>query len=127
VQVDGQDVSAVYRATTEARKRAVSGEGPSFIEAVTYRYHGHQTNEVINYRTEDEVKHWRRTKDPIERLRHALEDAGLLEPSRYEELIANAGEVVQDAIRFAEASPLPDPATATNGVIGLAFDRKGEA
>ncbi|MGO9584311.1 MAG: thiamine pyrophosphate-dependent dehydrogenase E1 component subunit alpha [Acidimicrobiales bacterium] len=125
VQVDGQDVSAVYKAATEARARAMNGEGPSFIEAVTYRYHGHQTNEIVNYRTGDEVEHWRLTRDPIERLRHALEEAGLLEASKYEELVANAHEVVQDAIRFAEESPTPDPATAAEGVIGLALDSKG--
>ena len=127
VQVDGQDVGAVYKATAEARERAMNGEGPSFIETVTYRYHGHQTSEVVNYRTTDELEHWRQTRDPIERLRIALENAGLIDPSRYEELVAKAREVVQDAIRFAEASPLPDPATATKGVIGLAFDPKGAA
>ncbi|MGO9965544.1 MAG: thiamine pyrophosphate-dependent dehydrogenase E1 component subunit alpha [Acidimicrobiales bacterium] len=127
VQVDGQDVGAVYRATAEARERAMRGEGPSFIETVTYRYHGHQTNEVVNYRTNEELEHWRRTRDPIERLRTALLKAGLLDQSQYEKLEAQAHEVVEDAIRFAESSPLPDPATATKGVIGLAVDPKGEA
>ncbi len=46
-QIDGQDVAAVYRATVEARRRAAAGDGPSFIEAVTYRYHGHNTGEVV--------------------------------------------------------------------------------
>ncbi len=127
VQVDGQDVAAVYRATAEARKRAAAGEGPSFIETVTYRYHGHQTNEVVNYRTTEELEHWRKTRDPIERLRRALEDAGRLEPGRFEQLEANARDVVQDAIRFAEDSPQPDPATAIQGVTGLAFDPRGPA
>src|SRR5438067_6040762 len=68
VQVDGQDVGAVYRATREARERAARGEGPTFIEAVTYRYRGHNTGEVANYREDEEIEHWRTTKDPIERL-----------------------------------------------------------
>ncbi len=127
VQVDGQDVAAVYRATAEARKRASSGDGPSFIETVTYRYHGHQTNEVVNYRTTEELEHWRRTRDPIERLRRAMEDSGRLEPGRFEELEANAREVVQDAIRFAEESPQPDPATTAKNVTGLVFDPRGPA
>lgn len=126
VQVDGQDVCAVYRATSQARQRAASGEGPSFIEAVTYRYHGHQTGEVASYRTEDEVEQWRRTKDPIERLKRALEKAGRLEPRQFDELVTKAHDVVQDAIRFAEASPLPELATATYGITGLAFDTKGQ-
>jgi pyruvate dehydrogenase E1 component alpha subunit len=127
VQVDGQDVAAVYRATAEARKRAAEGGGPTFIEAVTYRYHGHQTNEVVNYRSSEEVEHWQRTRDPIERLRRALDRASQLPPGRYEELQAHAHEIVQDALRFAEESPLPDPATAAKGVTGLAFDPKGAA
>jgi len=127
VQVDGQDVGAVYKATIEARKRAANGEGPSFIEMVTYRYHGHQTNEVVNYRTTEELEHWRQTRDPIERLKLALEDAGLLDTAQFEKLAGNARDVVEDAIRFAEASPTPDPATATQGVIGLGYDSKGAA
>ena len=56
VQVDGQDVCAVYRATREAHQRAVAGGGPTFIEALTYRYYGHNTGEVPNYRSQDEVE-----------------------------------------------------------------------
>jgi pyruvate dehydrogenase E1 component alpha subunit len=52
VQINGQDVCAVYRATTEARERAASGGGPTFIEAQTYRYRGHNTGEVAGYRTD---------------------------------------------------------------------------
>ena len=125
VQVDGQDVYAVYRATSEARQRAASGEGPSFIEVVTYRYHGHETDDAGSYRSQDEVEHWRQTKDPIARLKQALEKAGRLDASQFDELVIKAREAVQDAVRFAEASALPEPATATYGVTGLAFDTKG--
>ena len=87
VQVDGQDVCAVYRATVKARERAASGGGPSFIEAVTYRYHGHNTGEIAGYRTDDEVEEWRRTRDPIDGLRRAMEAAGLLDGDRYDEMV----------------------------------------
>jgi TPP-dependent pyruvate/acetoin dehydrogenase alpha subunit len=127
VQVDGQDVCAVYRATREARERAARGEGPSFIEAITYRYRGHNTGEIANYRTEEEVEHWRQTKDPIERLRRALEGAGRIDSARFEALAAKAKEVVDDSIRFAEESPLPDPVTAADGVTALPFEVKGPA
>jgi TPP-dependent pyruvate/acetoin dehydrogenase alpha subunit len=127
VQVDGQDVCAVYRATREARERAARGDGPSFIEALTYRYHGHNTGEIANYREEHEVEHWRRTRDPIKRLRRALEAAGRLDSARFEALAAKARKVVEDSIRFAEASPLPEPATATERVTALSFDAKGSA
>jgi TPP-dependent pyruvate/acetoin dehydrogenase alpha subunit len=127
VQVDGQDVCAVYRATAEARERAVSGEGPTFIEAITYRYHGHNTGEVANYREAEEVERWRLTRDPIDGLRRALESTGALAPGRFEELTASAREIVADAIAFADSSPLPDPATAATGVTALPFDAKGPA
>jgi TPP-dependent pyruvate/acetoin dehydrogenase alpha subunit len=125
VQIDGQDVGAVYRATIEARERALSGGGPSFIEMVTYRYHGHQTNEVVNYRTGEELEEWRERRDPIERLRSALADKGLLESSMYDEFVEKARKVVLDAIRFAEESPTPDPATAGDRVTGPLAESKG--
>jgi TPP-dependent pyruvate/acetoin dehydrogenase alpha subunit len=125
VQVDGQDVCAVYRATHEARERAGRGDGPTFIEAVTYRYRGHNTGEVANYREDEEIEHWRNTKDPIERLRRALEAAGRLEPGRFDALAARAKETVEDAIRFADESPTPAPETATLGVTALPFDSRG--
>jgi pyruvate dehydrogenase E1 component alpha subunit len=125
VQIDGQDVCAVYRATVEARERAASGGGPSFIEAVTYRYHGHNTGEVAGYRTDEEVEEWRRTRDPIDGLLRALEAAGRLDADRYDAMLESARTVVADAIEFAENSPLPDPATASDGVISLPFDPRG--
>jgi TPP-dependent pyruvate/acetoin dehydrogenase alpha subunit len=125
LQVDGQDVCAVYRATLEACERARSGGGPTFIEAITYRYHGHNTGEVAEYRTDEEVERWRLTHDPIDGLRRALEKAGRLEPDEYVQLLEAAQAVVAESIAFAEASPLPDPATATSGVLGLPFDVKG--
>ncbi len=125
LQVDGQDVCAVYRATLEACERARSGGGPTFIEAITYRYHGHNTGEVAEYRTDEEVERWRLTHDPIDGLRRALEKAGRLEPDEYVQLLEAAQAVVAESIAFAEASPLPDPATATSGVLGLPFDAKG--
>ena len=125
VQVDGQDVCAVYVATREARERAARGDGPSFIEAVTYRYRGHNTGEIANYREEREIEQWRATRDPIERLRRALERAGRLDAARFEALAAKAKEAVEDAIRFADESPPPDPETATRGTTALPFDPRG--
>lgn len=127
VEIDGQDVGAIYRAFAEARQRAATGDGPTFIEALTYRYHGHNTGEVITYRSEDEVEHWRRSKDPIQRLRRALENSGKLAGDEFDAISASATEAVEDAIRFAEASPLPDPRTAADGVTGILFDPKGPA
>jgi TPP-dependent pyruvate/acetoin dehydrogenase alpha subunit len=125
VQIDGQDVCAVYRATVEARERAASGGGPTFIEAVTYRYHGHNTGEIAGYRSDDEVEEWRRTRDPIDGLRRAMEAAGLLDGDRYEAMVEAALAIVAESVEFSENSPLPDSATATSGVISLPFDPRG--
>jgi TPP-dependent pyruvate/acetoin dehydrogenase alpha subunit len=124
-RIDGQDVGAVHRAVSQARERALAGEGPTFIEALTYRYHGHNTGEDPVYRPADEAEEWRATKDPIERLRTALEEAGLLDADAYRATVAEAAETVASAIAFAEASPLPGLAEVTRGVYSRAMEVPG--
>ncbi len=113
--VDGMDVFAVFEAAQEAVERARAGGGPSLLECVTYRYRGHSKSDRQRYRTREEVERWR-ARDPIERLRGRLEAQGLLDPEAYEALAAAARERVEDAVRFAEASPEPDPATLLEDV-----------
>lgn len=115
-QIDGQDIGSVYHAVKEARQRALAGEGPTFIEARTYRYHGHNTGDVIRYRTKDEVEQWRSTKDPIHRFSAALSSAGILDEAGLDELTRSVASQVQDALDFAEQSPYPDVATVLEGV-----------
>jgi TPP-dependent pyruvate/acetoin dehydrogenase alpha subunit len=124
VVVDGQDILAVHAATSEARERALSGEGPTFIEARTYRYEGHNVGDVQNYRAKSEVSSWREAQDPIDRLRRRLTEGGDLDEPGYAALERQADEAVADAIRFAERSPWPDTGTVdrswpTPQVIGL--------
>ncbi len=119
IQVDGQDVAAVYRAVSDARDRARRGEGPTFIEGLTYRYQGHNTGDRGTYRKQDEVEMWRRTKDPIARLQHTLASKDMLDETQFTELNQRIQAVVQDAIDFAEKSPWPDPSTALDNVTGL--------
>jgi len=108
VVVDGQDVVAVHQVTHAARERAIAGEGPTFIEAQTYRYEGHNVGDVQNYRTKDEVAEWRGAGDPIMRLVGRLASAGLGAPD-LAAIRADAESIVADAIEFAEASPWPVP------------------
>lgn len=115
-QVDGQDVIAVHRVVTEAAERARTGGGPTFLEALTYRYKGHNTGEVIRYRTEDEVESWRSSRDPIKRFSYALEANGMFSPEDSERLTSTAQQQVDAAVRFAEESPWPDPSTAAANV-----------
>jgi TPP-dependent pyruvate/acetoin dehydrogenase alpha subunit len=125
VQVDGQDAVDTYQAVRTARERALAGDGPTFIEAVTYRYQGHSTGQVMNYRTEAEVDHWRRTRDPILRLRTALEAAGLLTPEAFAAIQEQATATVADSIAYASSQPWPDLSTAASGVTGLNFKLQG--
>jgi TPP-dependent pyruvate/acetoin dehydrogenase alpha subunit len=118
VSVDGQDVAAVYRAVHEAAERARSGGGASFVEARTYRYEGHNTGQVITYRTDDEVADWR-LRDPINRFSAALAAAGLIGEGDIAELDRRAMEQVDEAVAFAESSPFPDLSTATDNVTSL--------
>lgn len=111
VIVDGQDVVAVHEATTQARDRALAGEGPTFLEIQTYRYEGHNVGDVQNYREKSEVTSWRESRDPIDRLRLRLISSDDLTDSDFEAMTARAEAVVSDAIEFAEQSPWPDTET----------------
>jgi TPP-dependent pyruvate/acetoin dehydrogenase alpha subunit len=108
VSVDGQDVMAVRAEASLARERAVSGRGPSFIEARTYRYRGHGSGEgPPSYRTVEEIEEWRTMRDPIDRLRESLIRAGQLSRADFEQLDRAALQLVDDAVLFAEESPWP--------------------
>jgi len=111
VTVDGQDAVAVYEATRSARARALAGEGPTLIEAQTYRYEGHNVGDPQNYRQKSEVAQWREERDPVDRLRRRLLADGGLTDQAYDALELQANSVVEDAIAYAEASAWPDPST----------------
>jgi len=117
VVVDGQDVLAVHSVVAAAVRRARAGEGPTLIEAKTYRYLEHAVNmgREFNYRTEEEINRWRE-RDPI-----ALFHARLTTESGFaeSELLAidrQAEEELSDAIAFAKASPYPEPSEAFTDV-----------
>jgi TPP-dependent pyruvate/acetoin dehydrogenase alpha subunit len=107
--VDGQDVFAVYAAAVAARARALAGEGPSFIESLTYRYSGHGSGEGVGaYRTADEIAAWQESRDPIARLARRLRERGVLAEGDLEALDKEASQLVDAAVQFAEESPWPE-------------------
>lgn len=110
VTVDGNDVVAVHRAVEEAVRLARSGGGPTLVECLTYRQGGHKRDDPGTYRPAEEVAMWL-NRDPIKRLRSALDAAGLAAQAAARELSAVAA--VDDAVAFAESSPpaVPDEAT----------------
>ncbi|MEO1007470.1 MAG: pyruvate dehydrogenase (acetyl-transferring) E1 component subunit alpha [Planctomycetota bacterium] len=108
IQVDGNDVFAMYKATRDAIERAREGDGPSFIEAVTYRLADHTTaDDASRYRDEDELDAWK-AKDPLIRLRKYLEAKGLWDEDKQEALEARAKAIVQEVVKTAEEIPAPE-------------------
>ncbi len=105
--VDGNDVAAVFEVVSEAVTRARNGEGPTLIEAVTYRLGPHTTaDDPSRYRDEDDTVEWRE-KDPLERVRLLLERAGGWTPAWQAELETRASDVIEEAVAMAEALPQP--------------------
>jgi len=102
VQVDGNDILAVWAATKEAVERARSGDGPSMIECVTYRMKMHTTaDDPKKYRKEEEVEKWKE-RDPITRFRKYLKDKGLLSDDKIKELENSIQEEIKSAVKRAE-------------------------
>jgi pyruvate dehydrogenase E1 component alpha subunit len=107
MQVDGNDLFAVYRAVKEARNRAVAGGGPSFIEAVTYRLADHTTaDDARRYRDEKEVEAWR-GKDPIIRLRKYLTTRNLWSDAQQATLEQQGSAMVSEVVKAAEGITAP--------------------
>jgi pyruvate dehydrogenase E1 component alpha subunit len=112
IVVDGSDVVAVYEATLEAARRARESKGPTLVEAKTYRFGPHQilTDPQI-YRSKEELEEVRRY-DPIEKHRERLIDANFLTNEDDESIRQEVRTEIEDAVRFAEESPLPKPERA---------------
>ncbi|MDQ2083836.1 thiamine pyrophosphate-dependent dehydrogenase E1 component subunit alpha [Xanthobacteraceae bacterium Astr-EGSB] len=113
--VDGNDAPAIAEATLRARERALAGEGPTLIECMTYRWHGHGEADRQRYQPADEIAAWKK-KCPIERLAKALREAGELTDAELAGLWAEAAAIVADAVRYAEESPWPAPEEALDDV-----------
>ena len=112
--VDGNDVEAVHAIATRTIERARAGDGPSLVEALTYRQGGHSRADPGAYRPEEEVKEWL-ARDPIPAHRARLEEAGV-EASVLDQLEADAKAAVDEAEAAARSAPDPDQATATTQV-----------
>ena len=116
VTVDGNDVLAVYRAAKEAVDRARRGEGPTFIEAKTYRLVPHTSDDDDRrYRSREEVEEWSK-KDPILRFQAYLEEHGLLDANARDALTKRAAEEVDAATEYAEKAAPPEPESALRHV-----------
>jgi 2-oxoisovalerate dehydrogenase E1 component len=116
IAVDGNDALAVYRAAGEAVQRARAGGGPTLIEGRTYRTRAHSEGmRDAGYRTQDEIAAWKE-RDPIRLFREKLLAGGSITEAELGAIDAEIKELVEEAGRFAEMSPLPDPATVRDHI-----------
>jgi pyruvate dehydrogenase E1 component alpha subunit len=108
VEVDGMDVLAVRSAAQEAIARARAGEGPTLIEALTYRFRGHSLADPDELRSKAEKEQWL-ARDPIKHLAAYLTEQNLAQQQDLKAIDQKVAEVIADAVQFAETSPEPDP------------------
>ena len=110
--VDGMDVHAVQRATERAVARARGGGHPTLLEVRTYRYMGHSMSDPLHgvYRTKDEVEQYR-AGDPIARFGRVLAERDVLAPDAAKQIDHDIIAEIEEAAKFADESPEPDPST----------------
>jgi pyruvate dehydrogenase E1 component alpha subunit len=118
VDVDGQDVRAVYAVTHGLVERARRGEGPAFLVCNTYRYHGHHVGDVDRayYRAKEEEQLWRSERDPIARLGTWLLETGVADEEALKSIEGELRTEVEAAVAFALEAPFPDPSEVTDDV-----------
>jgi pyruvate dehydrogenase E1 component alpha subunit len=119
VVVDGQDIIAVYEVVSEAVRRARAGEGPTLVEAKTYRYLDHAANlgRDLGYRTDEEIAAWRK-RDPIPLFAERLTKEFGVKAAEVEAIDSEVAQTVAACLEFARSSPFPDASEAFTNVYG---------
>lgn len=113
--VDGNDVTAVYLAAKRAVARARAGEGPSFVECKTMRMHGHSEHDAAKYVPRELLEEWK-AKDPIPRAERLLRELGYADDAALREVGERVAKEIEEAVEFAERSPLPEGPETLTGV-----------
>jgi pyruvate dehydrogenase E1 component alpha subunit len=114
IQIDGNDVEVVYATVREAAERARRGEGPTFIEGVTYRLAGHMAGDLETYRPAEEIE-MQKKYEPLAQLHQLLLDRGVGE-EELQKIRAEVEAEVEEAVEFAQNAPWPDIAEAYTDV-----------
>jgi pyruvate dehydrogenase E1 component alpha subunit len=107
-QVDGMNCETVHHAIKEAADRGRKGDGPTLLEMMTYRYKGHSMSDPRKYRSKDEEKSYIE-EDPIEKVLKVIQKEKYASAKEIEAIETKIKQLVEEAVEFAEASPLPDP------------------
>ena len=113
--VDAMSVEAVHIAVAKAAERARNGEGPSLLEFRTYRYKGHSMSDPAKYRTKEELEEYKH-RDPIENVKNTILTKKYLSEKELQAIEDKVMAQVEESVKFAEESPLPDPSEAFKDV-----------
>lgn len=107
--VEAMAVENVHNAVANAAERARAGEGPTFLEFLTYRYKGHSMSDPAKYRTKEELENYR-NRDSIEQVRTTILENNYATEEELEQIDNDLKQLVLESVEFAENSPFPDPA-----------------
>jgi TPP-dependent pyruvate/acetoin dehydrogenase alpha subunit len=116
LQIDGNDVSAVYEAARSAVERCRAGQGPAFLELLTYRCTGHSRRDPCHYQPKDEREAWA-AKDPINRFASALKQSGVADDAGLEAIKAEVIRRFNEAVEIAKHEPQPTLQDLTTDVL----------
>jgi pyruvate dehydrogenase E1 component alpha subunit len=115
IVIDGQDADVVYRTAQAAYEKARAGEGPTLIEAMTYRYSGHSRADPAKYRPPGELDYWKNERDPIKIYRERMLQFGIKEAA-IDAINTEVKKEVDDATERCKASPSPPAELLTKDV-----------
>lgn len=116
VTIDGNDVDAVHATVSAAVDKARRGEGPTLVEALTYRYKGHSKSDKNLYRSKEEIAEWRSEHDPIDRFEAAVRERGVLSGEDITRIRAEVLVEVRQAVQLAMKEPDADPSDLLTSV-----------
>ena len=113
--VDAMKVEEVHEAMAEAAKRARKGDGPTLLELRTYRYKGHSMSDPAKYRTKEELEAYKK-RDPIEQVKDVILNKKFATEKDLESIDEKIKKKIDEAVKFAEESPFPDPSEYNHNV-----------
>ena len=108
--IDGQDVQLVYETTKRLVERARRGEGPAFLECMTYRYYGHHVGDISRtyYRSKEEEQEWREKRDPLKILAERLVSANLTDQTVLDQIQTDVKSEIENGMQFGIDTPYPE-------------------
>lgn len=115
VRANGNDVLEVYEAVKDAVDRARKGEGPTLVECMTSRWRGHFEGDQQTYRSAEDMETCKKN-DPIEMFRAKLSEQGVISAEEVDRIVNQINDEIEEAVKYAVESPLPDPEDALTGV-----------